>query len=106
MIVSRGYIAVSVVIVGVASFVESPVSQRLGAFQLNVLIRVGSLAAGAAALIAVHGLALPSGPYVFAGLGIGLITGIGSICYCLALDSLPVSLVVTFSNLYIVVTVL
>ncbi|MGH7761482.1 MAG: EamA family transporter [Candidatus Dormibacteraceae bacterium] len=105
MIVSLGYIAAYVLIVGVASFAESPISQRLGAFQLNVLIRVGSLAAGAAALLAVHGLALPSGPYVLAGLGIGLVTGVGSICYCLALDSMSVSLVVTFSNLYIVGTV-
>jgi hypothetical protein len=29
----------------------------------------------------------------------------GSILYCLALDYLPVSLVVTFSNLYIVITI-
>ena len=106
MIVSLGYIAVYVLVVGVASFAESPISQRLGAFQLNVLIRVGSLAAGVAALFAVHGLALPSGPYVLAGLGIGLITGVGSICYCLALDSMSVALVVTFSNLYIVITIL
>ena len=106
MIVSLGYIAAYVLIVGVSSFAESPISQRLGAFQLNVLIRVGSLAAGVAALLAVHGLALPSGPYVFAGLGIGLITGVGSICYCLALDAMSVALVVTLSNLYIVITIL
>ena len=30
----------------------------------------------------------------------------GSIFYCLALDYMPVSLVVTFSNLYIVITIL
>lgn len=106
MIASLGYVAVYVVLVGIASFIESPVGARLGAFQLNVLIRIGSLAAGVAALLAVHGLALPSGPAVLAGLGIGLITGVGSICYCLALDSMPVSLVVTFSNLYIVITIL
>jgi len=106
LIASLGYVAVYVVLVGIASFIESPVGARLGALQLNVLIRIGSLAAGVAALIAVHGLALPSGPAVLAGLGIGLITGVGSICYCLALDSMPVSLVVTFSNLYIVITIL
>lgn len=106
MIASLGYVGVYVVLVGVASFIEGPVSARIGAFQLNVLIRVGSLAAGAAAFLAVNGLALPSGPAALAGLGIGLITGVGSICYCLALDTMPVSLVVTFSNLYIVITIL
>jgi uncharacterized membrane protein len=105
MIVSFGYIALFVVLVGVASFIESPVGRGFGAFQLNALIRVGSLAAGAVALFAVHGLALPVGPAVWAGLGIGLITGVGSICYCLSLNYLPVSLVVTFANLYIVITI-
>src|SRR2546425_884563 len=106
MILSFGYVAVFVVLVGVASFIESPVGRGFGAFQLNALIRVGSLAAGAVALFAVHGFALPVGPAVWAGLGIGLITGVGSICYCLSLNYLPVSLVVPFANLYIVITIL
>jgi uncharacterized membrane protein len=38
-------------------------------------------------------------------LGIGLLSGMGSMLYCFGLDYLPVSLVVTFSNLYVVVTV-
>ena len=37
---------------------------------------------------------------------IGVLTGVGSIIYCLALIDLPLSLVVTLSNLYIVVTAL
>jgi EamA-like transporter family len=41
-----------------------------------------------------------------AGLGIGLITGVGSLFYCFALDYLSVAMVVTFSNLYIVITTL
>ena len=105
MILSFGYVAVFVVLVGVASFIESPVGRGFGAFQLNALIRAGSLAAGAVALFAVHGLTLPVGPAVWAGLGIGLIMGVGSICYCLSLNYLPVSLVVTFANLYIVITI-
>lgn len=106
MIVSFGYVAIYVVLVGVASFIERPVGRGFGAFQLNVLIRVGSLAAAAAALFAAHGLVLPIGPAAWAGLGIGLIMGVSSICYCLSLDYLPVSLVVTFANLYIVITIL
>jgi transporter family protein len=103
---SLGYVAVYVVLVGVASFIELPAGRSFSAFQLNVLIRVGSLAAGAAAFFAVHGTTLPVGPSVLVGLGIGLITGVASICYCLSLNYLPVSLVVTFANLYIVITIL
>jgi uncharacterized membrane protein len=98
-------VAVYIVLVGVASFIEVPAGRGFGAFQLNALIRAGSLAAAAAALLVVNGIALPPGPWVWAGLGIGLITGVGSICYCLSLDCMPVSLVVTLSNLYLVITI-
>jgi drug/metabolite transporter (DMT)-like permease len=103
---SLGYVAVYVVLVGVASFIESPVGRGLGAFQLNALIRAGSLAAAVVALVAAHGLTLPATGPALAGLGIGLLTGVGSFFYCFALDYLPVSSVVTFSNLYITVTTL
>ena len=45
--VSLGYVAVYVALVGVASFVEKPAGRGFGAFQLNALIRAGSLAAAA-----------------------------------------------------------
>jgi hypothetical protein len=76
---SFGYVAVYAVLVGVASFIESPVGHGLGAFQLNALIRTGSLAAAVIALVAVHGLSLPAGGPALAGLGIGLLTGVGSL---------------------------
>jgi drug/metabolite transporter (DMT)-like permease len=101
-----GYVVVFVLLVGIASFVESPVGRGFDAFQLNVLIRGGSLVAAVAALLATHGLALPPARAVLAGLGIGVITGMGSIFYCVALDYLTVAMVVTFSNLYIVITTL
>jgi drug/metabolite transporter (DMT)-like permease len=103
---SLGYVAVYVVLAGVASFVESPVGRGVGAFQLNALIRTGSLAAAAVALVAVHGLTFPAAGPALVGLGIGLLTGVGSFFYCFALDYLPVSSVVTFSNLYIAITTL
>ena len=103
---SLGYVLVYVVLVGVASFVESPVGRGFGAFQLNALIRTGSLAAAAIALVATHGFTLPATRPALAGLGIGLLTGVGSLFYCFALDYLPVSSVVTFSNLYIAITTL
>jgi drug/metabolite transporter (DMT)-like permease len=106
MAISFGYVAAYVVLVGVASFIESPVGRGFGPFQLNVLIRSGSLVAALVALALAHGFAIPATPSVLAGLGIGLITGVGSIFYCFALDYLSVSLVVIFSNLYIVITTL
>ena len=104
IVLSLGYVAVYVVLVGVASFIESPVGRGLGAFQLNALIRAGSLAAAVVALVAAHGLTLPAAGPALAGLGIGLLTGVGSFFYCFALDYLPVASVVTFANLYIAIT--
>jgi bacterial/archaeal transporter family protein len=105
VILSLGYVAIYVVLAGVASFIEMPAGRGFGAFQLNALIRTGSLAAAAVALVFAHGLVLPATSYLQAGLGIGLLAGAGSILYCFGLDYLPVSLVVTLSNLYIVVTI-
>src|SRR6516164_5456747 len=102
---SLGYVAVYVVLAGVASFVELPAGRGFGPFQLNALIRAGSLAAATVALVFAHGLVLPATSYLLAGLGIGLLTGAGSMLYCFGLNYLPVSLVVTLSNLYIVVTI-
>lgn len=106
IVLSLGYVAVYVVLVGVASFVESPVGRGFGAFQLNALIRAGSLAAAVGALVVAHGPTLPAAGPALAGLGIGLLTGVGSLFYCFALDYLPVSSVVTFANLYIAITTL
>src|SRR5260370_1306074 len=103
--VSRGYLAVYVALVGVAPFVEKPAARGFGAFQLNALIRAGSLAAAAVALVFAHGLVFAATSYLLAGLGIGLLSGTGSILYCFGLNYLPVSLVVTLSNLYIVITI-
>jgi drug/metabolite transporter (DMT)-like permease len=98
-------VAIYVVLAGVASFIEMPAGRGFGAFQLNALIRAGSLAAAAVALVFAHGVVFPAASYLLAGLGIGLLTGAGSMLYCFGLNYLPVSLVVTLSNLYIVITI-
>jgi len=102
---SLGYVAIYVLLAGVASFIEKPAGRGFGAFQLNALIRAGSLAAALVALAFARGLVFPATGYLLAGLGIGLLTGAGSMLYCFGLDYLPVSLVVTLSNLYIVITI-
>lgn len=99
-------VAVYAVLIGVASFLEVPVGHGFGAYQLNALIRLGSLGAALIALFAFRGTTFPTVPSIFAGLGIGVLTGVGSLLYCFSLDYLPVSLVVTFANLYIVITIL
>jgi drug/metabolite transporter (DMT)-like permease len=106
MMMSFGFIAAYPVLIAVASVIEVPIARGLASVQLNLLIRLGSLAVATLALVIVHGVSVPTGPPALAGLGIGVLTGIGSIIYCLTLIDLPLSLVVVLSNLYIVITFL
>ncbi len=103
---SFGFIAAYTVLIAVASVIEVPIARGFASVQLNLLIRLGSLAVAILALVIVHGISVPSGPLALAGLGIGVLTGVGSIIYCLTLIDLPLSLVVVLSNLYIVITFL
>ena len=104
--VSFAFIAAYAVIIAIASVIEVPISRGFASVQLNLLIRLGSLGVAVLALVVVHGIAVPTGPFALAGLGIGILTGIGSIVYCIALIEMPLSLVVTLANLYIVITCL
>jgi drug/metabolite transporter (DMT)-like permease len=106
MMMSFGFIAVYTVLIAIASFIEVPIGRGFASVQLNLLIRLGSLAVAILALAIVHGVAVLTGPPALAGLGIGVLTGIGSIVYCFVLIDLPLSLVVVLSNLYIVITCL
>jgi drug/metabolite transporter (DMT)-like permease len=106
MMMSFGFIAAYAVLIAVASVVEVPISRGFASVQLNLLIRLGGLTVAVLALVIVHGVAIPIGPSALAGLGIGVLTGVGSIIYCLTLIDLPLSLVVVLSNLYIVITFL
>lgn len=101
-----GFIAAYTVLIAIASLIEVPISRGFASVQLNLLIRLGSLAVAVLALAIAHGVTLPSGLPALAGLGIGVLTGVGSIVYCLTLIDLPLSLVVVLSNLYIVITCL
>jgi drug/metabolite transporter (DMT)-like permease len=101
-----GFVAAYAVLIAVASVVEVPISRGFASVQLNLLIRLGSLGVAVLAVVIVHGISVPTGPSALAGLGIGVLTGLGSIVYCLALIDMPLSLVVTLANLYIVITCL
>jgi drug/metabolite transporter (DMT)-like permease len=104
MMASFGFIAAYAVLIAVASVIEVPIGRGYASVQLNLLIRLGGLAVAIVALVIVHGVSVPTGLPALAGLGIGVLTGVGSIIYCLTLIDLPLSLVVVLSNLYIVIT--
>jgi drug/metabolite transporter (DMT)-like permease len=106
MMASFGFIAAYAVLIAIASVIEVPIGRGFASVQLNLLIRLGGLAVAIPALVIVHGFSVPTGLSALAGLGIGVLTGVGSIVYCLTLIDLPLSLVVVLSNLYIVITFL
>lgn len=122
MLLGLGYIGIYILLVGVATFVEPRISRGLDALRLDALLRAGTFALAVVALLAqpllpVSGLSavdtLPGSLLHFpdlqadlAGLGIGLLAGVASISYCLALDRLPGYIVASTANGYIAITVL
>lgn len=104
MLLSFGFIAVYVVLVGIASFAEKLVSASLDAFELNAAVRAGVLALALPAVLVAHGVALPTLWSVLAGFGIGVLAGVGVLFYFLALKRLPVWLVVCLADGYILIT--
>ena len=103
---SFGFIAAYTVLIAVASVIEVPIARGFTSVQLNLLIRLGSLAVAILALVIVHGVSVPTGPAALAGLGIGVLTGDRSFTASPFRIDLPISLVVVLSNLYIVITFL
>ncbi|MHB8500543.1 MAG: hypothetical protein ACYDHE_06290 [Candidatus Acidiferrales bacterium] len=75
VMMSFGFIAAYTVLIAVASVVEVPIARGFASVQLNLLIRLGSVAVAILALVIVHGVAIPTGPPALAGLGIGVLTG-------------------------------
>ncbi len=106
MLTALAFIGVSVVVGGVASFLEHPLSRRLDAFRLGAALRLGSLILAAVALLAARGPIIPGLKAGLAGLGIGVILGAGSAFYCLALAGLAPWVVASVANGYIAVTIL
>lgn len=104
MLLSLGFIAIYVLLVGVASLLEKLVSSSLDGFELNVSVRAGVLLFAMPAVIIAHGLVLPSLLSSLAGLGIGLLAGLGILFYFFALERLPVWLVVCLADGYVLVT--
>jgi hypothetical protein len=62
MMTSFGFIAAYAVLIAVASVIEVPMARGFASVQLNLLIRLGSLAVAMLALVIVHGVSIPTGP--------------------------------------------
>jgi drug/metabolite transporter (DMT)-like permease len=106
MLLPLGFIGANVVLVGVASFLEQPLSRQLDAFRLGAALRLGGLLMAVLALLVARGPAVPDLAPGLAGVGIGLILGIGSAFYCLALSRLAPWLAASVANGYVTVTIL
>jgi drug/metabolite transporter (DMT)-like permease len=106
VLLALGFIGANVVLVGLASFLEQPLAQKLDAFQLGAALRLGALIVAVAALLAGRGPAIQDLESGLAGIGIGLILGAGSAFYCLALSRLAPWLAASVSNGYVAVTIL
>lgn len=106
MVAGLGFIAVYVVLVGVVSFLEQPLAQKLDAFRLGAALRLGALTTAVAALLAGRGSVIPDLEPGLVGVGIGLVLGIGSVFYCLALSRLRAWVAASVANGYVAVTVL
>lgn len=105
MLLALGFVGIYVVLVGAASFATKLISRDLDPFQLDAAMRIGGVVLAVAALVAAHGLTVPGPLPALAGLGIGVLAGAGALFYCLSLTSLPVWLVASLANAYILVTV-
>lgn len=102
---SLGFIAVYIVLLGLASFFQKPALKDLDALQLNACTAIGLAAISIVALL-VRDRRLPSAEHTGIGIGIGVMMGIGSVAYFLGLRHLPVSVAATLSVTYIVITVI
>ena len=95
---SFGFIAAYTVLIAITSVIEVPIARGFASVQLNLLIQLGSLVVAILVLVIVHGVSVPTGLPALTGLGIGVLTGVGSIIYCLTVVDLPLSLVVVLSS--------
>ncbi len=105
MLSALAFMTLYILLFGVAALLEQPIARHLDAFQLDALLRIAAAAVALAVLIVLRGPPLPSWAPALAGVGIGLISGSGSLCYCVALNRLPSDLAACLANGYLVVTV-
>lgn len=105
MLSAFAFMALYIALLGVAALLEQPIAHHLDALQLDALLRIGAAFLAVVVLLILSGPDLPGWTPALAGVGIGLISGSGSLCYCIALDRLPADLAACLANGYLVVTV-
>lgn len=104
MLLALGFIGAYVVLVGIASFLEEPISRQIDAFRLDAALRVGALIMALAALVVSGAPFMPPLAPAAGGFGIGCIAGAASICYCIALAHTHAWLAASIANGYVAVT--
>jgi drug/metabolite transporter (DMT)-like permease len=90
---------------GTSSFLEAPLAGRRSALRLDAAVRLGALFLALLALLLGPGATYPGLRPMLSGLGIGILAGIGSVCYILALERWPVGPAASVADAYVVVTV-
>lgn len=105
MLSAFAFMALYIALLGVAALLEQPIAHHLDALQLDALLRMGAAILAVVVLLILSGPDLPGWTPALAGVGIGLISGAGSLCYCVALDWLPADLAACLANGYLVVTI-
>jgi drug/metabolite transporter (DMT)-like permease len=94
-----------VVLLGIATFLQKPALKTQDALQLNALTGIGLAAVSVAALAVGDRLRFPALESAGAGLGIGIMMGLGSLSYYLGLRYLPVSVAAPLAITYIAIPV-
>jgi drug/metabolite transporter (DMT)-like permease len=91
-------------LVGVSAFLEKPVLRYLDPTELNAFMATGmTIVAGAA--LAMHGPGLPMHWRTLLPAAVGLMIGLASVFYFLALRGLPVSVAAALSNASVLITI-
>jgi drug/metabolite transporter (DMT)-like permease len=91
------------VLVGISTFLEKPVLRYLDPTELNAFVATGmTIVAGAA--LALHGPGLPIHWRTLLPAAVGLMIGLASVLYFLALGGLPVSVAAALSNASVLIT--
>jgi uncharacterized membrane protein len=104
MLLALGFIGAYVLLVGIASFLEGPLSRQIDPLRLDAALRIGALVLALAALFVSGEAVVPPLASAAGGFVIGCTAGAASVCYCIALSRTHAWLAASIANGYVAVT--